>query len=32
MLNEVFKINEIIPYELRIRNEFYVRNPKTVSK
>ena len=30
MLNEVFKVNETIPYDLRMRNESYARNPKAV--
>ena len=30
ILSEVFKVNEIIPYDLRMRNELYARNPKTV--
>ena len=30
LLNEVFKVNETIPYDLRMRNELYARNPKTV--
>ena len=30
ILNEVFKVNEAIPYDLRMRNELYARNPKTV--
>ena len=30
ILNEVFKVNETIPYDLRMRNELYARNPKTV--
>ena len=30
ILNEVFKVNKTIPYDLRIRNELYARNPKTV--
>ena len=30
ILNEVFKVNETIPYDLRMRNELYNRNPKTV--
>ena len=30
ILNEVFKVNETIPYDLRMRNELYVRNPKTL--
>ena len=29
-LQQVFKVNEIIPLDLRIRNELYARNPKTV--
>ena len=30
ILNDVFKVNETIPYDLRMRNELYARNPKTV--
>ena len=30
ILNEVFKVNKTIPYDLRMRNELYARNPKTV--
>ena len=30
ILTEVFKINKKIPYDLRMRNELYARNPKTV--
>ena len=30
ILSEVFKVNETIPYNLRILNELYARNPKTV--
>ena len=30
ILSEVFKVNETIPYDLRMRNELYARNPKTV--
>ena len=30
ILNEVFKVNETIPYDLRMRNELYARNSKTV--
>ena len=30
ILNDVSKVNETIPYDLRMRNELYVRNPKTV--
>ena len=30
ILNEVFKVNETIPYDLRMRNELYARNPKAV--
>ena len=30
ILNEVFKVNETIPYDLRMRNKLYARNPKTV--
>ena len=30
ILNEVFKVNEAIPYDLRMRNELHARNPKTV--
>ena len=30
MLSEVFKVNETIPYDLRMRNESYARNPKIV--
>ena len=30
VLSEVFKVNETIPYDLRMRNELYARNPKTV--
>ena len=30
ILNEVFKVNETIPYDLRMRNELYARNPKIV--
>ena len=29
-LNEVFKVNETIPFDLRICDELYARNPKTV--
>ena len=28
--NDVSKVNETIPYDLRMRNELYVRNPKIV--
>ena len=30
ILNDVSKVNETIPYDLRMRNELYARNPKTV--
>ena len=30
ILSKVFKVNEIIPYDLRMLNELYARNPKTV--
>ena len=30
ILGEVFKVNETIPYDLRMRNELYSRNPKIV--
>ena len=30
ILSEGFKVNETIPYDLRMRNELYARNPKTV--
>ena len=30
ILGEVFKLNKTIPYDLRMRNELYARNPKTV--
>ena len=30
MLSEVFKVNETKPNDLRIRNELYATNPKTV--
>ena len=30
ILSEVFKVNEILPYDLRMRNKLYARNPKTV--
>ena len=30
ILSEVSKVNETIPYDLRMRNELYVRNLKTV--
>ena len=30
ILGEVFKVNETIPYDLRIRNELYARNLRTV--
>ena len=30
ILGEVFKFNEIIPCDLRMRNELYVTNPLTV--
>ena len=30
ILSEVFKVNETIPYELRMRNELSSRNSKTV--
>ena len=30
ILNEVFKVNETISYDLRMRNELCARNPKTV--
>ena len=29
-LNEVFKVNETMPYDLRMLNELYARNPKAV--
>ena len=31
ILSEVFKVNEIIPYDLRMRNELHARNLKTVT-
>ena len=30
ILSEVFKVTETIPYNSRMRNELYARNPKTV--
>ena len=30
ILSEVFKVNETIPYDSRMHNELYARNPKTV--
>ena len=30
ILNEVFKVNKTIPYDLRMRNELYARNRKIV--
>ena len=30
MLSDVFKINETITYDLRMRNELYARNPEIV--
>ena len=30
ILNEVFKVNKTMPFDLRIRNELYARNLKTV--
>ena len=30
ILSEVFQVNEIIPHDLRMRNELYARNLKTV--
>ena len=30
ILSEVFKVNETTPYDLRMRNELYSRNPKIV--
>ena len=30
ILSKVFKVKETIPYDLRMRNELYARNPKTV--
>ena len=30
VLGEVFKVNETIPYDLRMRKDLYARNPKTV--
>ena len=30
ILGEVFKVNETIPYDLRMLNELYARNPKTI--
>ena len=30
ILSEVFKVSKTIPYDLRMRNELYVKNPKTV--
>ena len=30
ILSEVFKVNETIPYDLRIRNDLYARYPKIV--
>ena len=29
-LDEVFKVKKTISYDLRMRNELYARNPKTV--
>ena len=28
ILSDVSRVNETIPYDLRMRNELYVRNPK----
>ena len=30
ILSEVVKVNETIPYDLRMRNKLYARNPKVV--
>ena len=30
ILSDVSRVNETIPYDLRMRNELYVRNPKIV--
>ena len=30
ILSKVFKVKETIPYDLRMRNELYARNPKIV--
>ena len=30
ILGEDFKVNETIPHDLRMRNQLYARNPKTV--
>ena len=30
MLSEVFKVNETIPYDLRIQNKLYARDPTKV--
>ena len=30
ILSEVFKVNETMPYDLRICNELHTRNPKSV--
>ena len=30
VFGEVFKVNETIPYDLRMRKDLYARNPKTV--
>ena len=30
ILSEIFKVNETIPYDLKMRNELYARNPKIV--
>ena len=30
ILNEVFKVNETIPYDLKMRDDLYARNPKIV--
>ena len=32
ILSEVFKVNDTIPYHLRMRNKLYARNPKTIQK
>ena len=31
ILSEVFQVNETIPYDLRMRNELYARNPEIVT-
>ena len=30
ILNDVFKVNETIPYDLKMRDDLYARNPKIV--